>query len=100
MAQGEDVRALVFLNTLKMYLLLLDICQLLITAGNLIFSKCFEALSDLGTACLKLNIGKARPALYCVLLLVGMGNGQPMALRAPLFKGNLLFPLRISKCFY
>lgn len=36
-AQGEEVRALVLLNALKMYLLLLDFCQLLITAGKLIF---------------------------------------------------------------
>lgn len=98
-AEGDEVRALVFLNALKMHLSLLDICQLLITAGNLVFSKIFEAPSDLGTACLKLNIGKARPALCCVPLPVGM-DGQLMALRAPLFKGNLLFPLRMSKCFY
>lgn len=37
-AEGDEVRALIFLNALKMYLLLLDICQLLITAGNLVFS--------------------------------------------------------------
>lgn len=95
-AQGEEVRALVFLNALNMYLLLLDICQLLITAGNLIFPEYFEAPCDLGTAYLKLNIGKAGAALCHVPPPMGM-DGQ---LRAPLCKGNLLFPLRMSKCFY
>lgn len=74
MAQGEEVRVLVFLNALKMYLFLLDVCQLLITAGNLIFSKYFEAPSDLGTSCLKLHSGKARQVLCHVPLLCGDGG--------------------------
>lgn len=97
MAQGEEVRVLIFLNALKMYLFLLNICQLLITAGNLIFSKYFEAPSDLGTSCLKLHSGKARQALCHVPVPVEM-EGQLMGLRSPFFKGNLLFPLRMSKC--
>lgn len=72
-----------------MCLLLLDICQLLITAGNLISSKCFQVPSDLATTCSKLNSGKARQALVRVPHPAGMG-GPLMGLRSLLFKVNLL----------
>lgn len=82
-----------------MCLLLLDIYQLLITAGNLISSKCFEAPSDLGTTCSKLNSGKARQALSRMPLPTGVG-GQLTGLRSPLFEENLVFPLKESKRLY
>lgn len=90
-------RALVFLNALEMCLLLLDIQQLLITAGNLISSKCFEVPSDLGTTCSKLTSGKARRALVHMSPPMGMDR-QLRGLRFPLLKEKLPFPLRKSKC--
>ena len=98
-ALGEEARTVLFLNALEMCPLLLDIYQLLITAGTLISSKYFETLSDLGTTYSKLNSGKARQALHLMPLPVGM-DGQLMGLMSLLFKGNLLFPLRKSKCLY
>lgn len=97
-APGEEAQALVFLNALEMCPLLLGIYQLLITAGNLISSKCFEAPSDLGTTCSKLNTGKVRQALQCVPPPMGT-DGPLMGLRVPLFKENVPFHLK-KKCLY
>lgn len=96
-APGEEAQALVFLNALEMCPLLLGIYQLLITAGNLISSKCFEAPSDLGTTCSKLNTRKARQALQHVPPPMGT-DGPLTGLRVPLFKENVLFHLKKSVC--
>lgn len=88
---------MVFLNALEMCPLLLGIYQLLITAGNLISSKCFEAPSDLGTTCSKLNTRKARQALQHVPPPMGT-DGPLTGLRVPLFKENVLFHLKKSVC--